>query len=266
MKIPEKINKFYLVSAVIFAVLLLLRVTVITPNSPKKDDTPKSDVGPVKHVESAPLPAADGEWADATPGNVADGVRKPHPIKGVRDFNESFPDVQDVQILAALENGITPCANREELQQQMANLIYIGSSPYYHVDEGMTSSVPYLVPKAAELLNSIGRNFYDSLYVKGVPLRKLIVSSVLRTDDDVAELQKSNINSTTQSCHCFGTTFDLRYRRFYTIPTTGGKGRVEESDDTLKFVLCEVLRDLREQGLCYVKYEVKQGCMHITVR
>jgi hypothetical protein len=31
-------------------------------------------------------------------------------------------------------------------------------------------------------------------------------------------------------------------------------------------VLSEVLRDLREQGLCYVKYERKQGCFQLTCR
>lgn len=36
-------------------------------------------------------------------------------------------------------------------------------------------------------------------------------------------------------------------------------------NDTLKWVLSEVLRDFREQGRCYVKYEVKQGCFHMTV-
>jgi hypothetical protein len=31
-------------------------------------------------------------------------------------------------------------------------------------------------------------------------------------------------------------------------------------------VLAEVLRDAREAGHCYIKYEVKQGCFHITAR
>jgi prophage antirepressor-like protein len=34
----------------------------------------------------------------------------------------------------------------------------------------------------------------------------------------------------------------------------------------LKWVLSEVLRDFREAGRCYVKYEVKQGCFHLTTR
>jgi len=31
-------------------------------------------------------------------------------------------------------------------------------------------------------------------------------------------------------------------------------------------VLSEVLNDMRQNKRCYVKYEVKQGCYHITVR
>lgn len=38
------------------------------------------------------------------------------------------------------------------------------------------------------------------------------------------------------------------------------------SADTLKLVLSEVLRDLRKADRCYVKYELKQGCFHITAR
>ena len=40
----------------------------------------------------------------------------------------------------------------------------------------------------------------------------------------------------------------------------------EVGSDTLKMVLSEVLRDLRKQDVCYIKYELKQGCFHITTR
>ena len=37
-------------------------------------------------------------------------------------------------------------------------------------------------------------------------------------------------------------------------------------DDTLKWILSEVLNDLRKQGRCHIKYEKHQGCFHITIR
>ena len=45
-----------------------------------------------------------------------------------------------------------------------------------------------------------------------------------------------------------------------------GRPMQDVGADTLKLVLSEVLRDLREAERCYVKYELKQGCFHITTR
>ena len=90
--------------------------------------------------------------------------------------------------------------NREDAEQRKRELVYVGTSPYYHVDR-LSSSIPYLVPRAALLLQDIGQSFYDSLYVKGIPLNQLIVTSVLRSMDDVARLQRHNGNATENSCH-----------------------------------------------------------------
>ena len=92
------------------------------------------------------------------------------------------------------------------------------------------------------------------------------MSSVLRTEDDVARLTQRNGNASEQSCHRFGTTFDICYNRYTTVSPPNGPERRAVQNDTLKWVLSEVLRDIREQELCYIKYEVKQGCFHITVR
>ena len=146
----------------------------------------------------------------------------------------------------------------------MKELVYMGSNPYYHVDK-LNSSIPYLVPRAAVLLQDIGRAYFDSLQVKGIPLHKLIVTSVLRTRDDVAKLRNRNGNATENSCHLYGTTFDMCYNRYKTVEDPDGPARRMVRNDTLKWVLSEVLRDFREQGRCYVKYEVKQGCFHMTV-
>ncbi len=45
--------------------------------------------------------------------------------------------------------------------------------------------IPYLIPSAAQLLDTIGSNFLDSLTAKGLNPNKVIVTSVLRTQDDV---------------------------------------------------------------------------------
>ena len=182
----------------------------------------------------------------------------PHRILSVPNYKKAFPDSQSVQIVAAERWGVRPVKNREDAEKRKKELVYIGESPYWHVDR-LSSSIPYLVPRAALLLQDIGQAFYDSLYVKGVPLQQLIVTSVLRSKDDVARLQRHNQHATERSCHLFGTTFDICYNRYHPIERP-------VRDDTLKWVLSEVLRDKREEGRCYIKYEVKQGCFHMTVR
>lgn len=187
-----------------------------------------------------------------------------HRIYSVAHFQKTFPDSQQVHLLSAHRNGIKPINSRREAESHKAELVYIGSNPYFYV-EPLTQSIPYLVPSASMLLNDIGRNFYDSLYVKGIPLHKIIVSSVLRTKDDVHKLRHQNHNATENSCHMYGTTFDISQNRYQTVEYPGTHCR-KVGNDTLKWVLAEVLRDLKEEGRCYVKYEIKQGCFHITVR
>ena len=181
-----------------------------------------------------------------------------HRIWSVPSYKDAFPDGQDVQIVAAEKWGVRPVKNREDAEKRKKELVYVAANPYFHVDK-LKSSIPYLVPRAAVLLQDIGQAFYDSLYVKGVPLNQLIVTSVMRSMDDVAKLQRHNQNATERSCHLFGTTFDICYNRYHPVVQP-------VRDDTLKWVLSEVLRDMRKQERCYVKYEVKQGCFHITVR
>ena len=197
-------------------------------------------------------------------GDSIQEVITPHKIYSVPDFKNTFPDNNDVQLVAANKNGVRPPKNRAEAERRLSELVYAGANPYFHVDN-MKQSIPYLVPKASMLLQDIGRSFYDSLYVKGIPLHQIIVTSILRTDEDVARLQKVNRNATENSCHRYGTTFDICYNRYKTV-SIKAEPRRQVRNDTLKWVLAEVLRDKREAGRCYVKHEVKQGCFHITVR
>ena len=185
-----------------------------------------------------------------------------HRILSVSSYHECFPDSNDVQLEAARRWGVSPVQNREDAEKRKSELVYMAASPYYRVAP-LNASIPYLVPRAAVLLQDIGQAFFDSPQVKGLPLHHLVVSSVLRSEDDVRRLRRTNKNATEQSCHLYGTTFDINYNSYFSVadPDTSRVG-----SDKLKFVLSEVLDDLRRQGRCYIKYEVKQPCFHITVR
>ena len=195
---------------------------------------------------------------------LADGER-PHRIKSVPSYQKAFPDSNSVQLTAANRWGVKPVKNRQDAEARKDELVYIGCSPYYIIDP-LHSSIPYLVPRAAILLQDIGQAFFDSLQVKGVPMHRFIVTSVLRTQEDVAKLRRHNGNATENSCHLYGTTIDICYNRYQTVEDPDGPHRREVRNDSLKFILSEVLNDMRQQKRCYIKYEVKQGCFHMTVK
>ena len=178
-------------------------------------------------------------------------------------YKDKFRDTQAKQVQAAQAIGLkTPPQNRQEAARMRSQLKYIKTNDNYIVDS-LTHSIPYLVPAAAAELERIGAEFADILQRNGLPHYQFYVTSVLRTKDDIKQLQKSgNINATTNSCHNYGTTFDLAYFRFNKVTRT----REYMHQDNLKLVLGQVLLNEQRAGRIYVKYEYKQACFHITVR
>lgn len=188
-----------------------------------------------------------------------------HKVVSVPSFADAFPDVNDVQLATAERLGVPECDSREEAASNLDRYVCVGESPYYDM-EHLTHSVPYLVPRAAVLLEEIGRNFLDSLAVKDIPFHKMVVTSLLRTNEDIRRLRRHNGNASEQSCHRFGTTFDISYNIFHRVQDPDLPEQPETWAVTLKSVLAEVLDDLRREGACYVKYEYRQSCFHITCR
>lgn len=180
---------------------------------------------------------------------------------------KEFNDMNDTHLSAARQIGIRPLASRKDIPDASrklylicGNMGFVGPEPY--VVDRLTHSTPYLVKDAADLLVEIGKNFQDSLRNKHISAHSIVVTSVLRTDEDVKKLSKRNVNASQRSVHCYGTTFDISYKRFM----KHDKSAADARDVDLIAVLGEVLRDLKKEGRCYVKHEVKQACFHITAR
>ncbi len=184
------------------------------------------------------------------------------PITYIGSYNRDFNDLNDLHIDAAQRIGIDPVSSREEAKKISRKLVEIESCDEYELDK-LTHSIPFLVPKAAKLIEDIGNNFNEQLKDLNAPEYKIIVTSVTRTEKDVKKLKKRNGNASNNSAHLYGTTFDVSWVRFK---------KIDESDtlnipqDKLKMVLAGVLRDLRKQDRCYIKHERRQGCFHITAR
>ena len=244
--------------------MVVVLLAAVRAAFPEVADSQASNPGQTSPLSNPVQPSPDSPATAPIPAGIS-RPDKPHRIYSVSSFKTCFPDTQAVQLQAAMKWGVKRVRNREDAEMRKSELVYVGANPYYHVDR-LYSSIPYLVPRAAMLLQDIGQAFFDSLYVKGIPLHRPIVTSVLRSQADVAKLRRHNGNATENSCHLYGTTFDICYNRYETVESPDGPARRAVRNDSLKYVLCEVLRDMREQGRCYIKYEVKQGCSHMTVR
>ena len=182
-----------------------------------------------------------------------------------RTFNYKlkFNDLQSKHHAVASAIGLLrPPKNRADAASMRKRLVEVKTNENYIVDS-LTHSVPYLIPSAKRELDSIGVEWADILQRNSLPHYRFYVTSVLRTQEDIKYLQRSGtINSTTQSCHCYGTTFDLAYMRYEKVTRT----RDYMHEDNLKLVLGQVLLNHQRAGKIYVKYEAKQSCFHITVR
>lgn len=174
-----------------------------------------------------------------------------------------FNDINDLHLEAARKVGLrTAPDKRDNIDPNKWGLVMIGTNASYTVAK-LTHSVPYLTPGASKELSLIADNFCKKLRDNGLPYYRLVVNSVLRTKEDVAKLRQSgNVNASENSAHSYATTFDISYTKY---------NKADDSIDVmdpyeLTKVLGEVLRDERDAGRCYVKYEKKQHCFHITCR
>lgn len=181
-------------------------------------------------------------------------------VANIGPLRRVFLDSNYKHLEAAAEYGTNIIENLEDAWCIDYPLVEIRSCPEYYVDQ-LTYSYPYLVPEAAELLKEIGRNFKDSLQARGGGNYRIKVTSVFRTSASVKRLRRINRNAVDSSSHQYATTFDISYSRF--ICDSLG---VNRSFEDLKNLLGEILYKLRADERCYVVFERKQSCFHVTVR
>lgn len=168
----------------------------------------------------------------------------PH-VKFNGKYKVTFDDIQEVQIESAMKHGITPMQTASEMTELIRDgeLVEVGNDGNYDCQ----ADFPYLVPIAAELLDEVRKRYQD---MEGEP-KTLRLTSCLRTIDSVKGLKRWNPNSVENSCHLYGTTFDISYSKM-----TPQERRT----------LGQALYELQQAGYCFVKYELKQPCFHVTVR
>lgn len=177
------------------------------------------------------------------------------------NYRAMFDDLNDIQLEIATKNGLK---HPEEIEDpaECEDLVLLNSCDLFRVDT-MYYSRPYVIPEAVLLLRYIGIRFQEVMkehYPKNDHHYRLVVTSALRSEEDVRRLRRRNRNATDKSCHRFGTTLDISYIRFEK------DGEEDVNEVFLKNMLALALYELRYEGLCYVKYERGQSCFHFTVR
>jgi hypothetical protein len=175
-------------------------------------------------------------------------------------LKDIFNDSNHTQLRAAAANGIDPIVDLRSAFYLKRPLVKLHTCKLYYVAT-MKDSAPYLVPKAANLLKQIATAFADTIVARGGKAYRLRVTSMLRTDYSVAQLQQRNRNATSQSCHRYGTTFDISWSKFDCMDPS-----YQISQESLKNILAEIIYDFRARGKCYAIFETRQGCFHVTVR
>lgn len=220
---------------------------------PKKSEAPSGEESRPTMTHSASPVSVKADTMMDTP------IAALHISERVGNLAKQFADLNPDHLAYARNLGIRPISYTRDIMRLKRPIIRVESGDNYHIDK-LSHSYPYLIPEAASLLDSIGSRFNRKLAIQNGGKYKIKVTSLLRTLESVNRLQKGNVNSTENSAHLYGTTFDISYVGFHEAPFNTSK----HTDGELKNLLAEVLLELRDEGKCLVKFERKQGCFHIT--
>ena len=216
----------------------------------------KDSIGP----EEAPAVKEEASLEDDVDGTGVSEAKEVIYYGPRMSYAKVFADLNDAHVSLAKVVGLHSVPQTRDELSKLSGLVKISDNEYYVVDD-LRYSMPFLTKGASEELMTIARAFSDSLKSKNLLDYKLVVSSLLRTEEDVKRLRRSgNPNASDNSAHCYGTTFDITYTRYYRETETDSFMQPYE----LTKVLGEVLRDRKKAGACLVKYERKEHCFHIT--
>ncbi|MFN5422405.1 MAG: DUF5715 family protein [bacterium] len=166
--------------------------------------------------------------------------------------DQLFTDGISVHELAYKKEGIKSQKNSVALRnlESKGVLKKITTNDYYIVRD-MDYSDPLLLPKAADLLLNISRLYVSEIEKAGLKYIPFEITSATRTIESIKRLKQDNNNAIKNSAHLKGKTFDIGYINFANYPRQ-------------RALFINVLKALREENKCFVKYEMVQKCFHIT--
>ena len=178
------------------------------------------------------------------------------------DRRFQIADLGGQQLEAATRYGLSkPIRRRSGIWLRAWRRRKIKTNRYYLLDP-MPHSNPYLTSGGKWVLKTIAKRFQKKLRKAGYREHRIIVTSMLRTREDIGGLKKINRVAATNSSHMYGTTFDVSFTRFNRISMDG----MQPSNRLMANLLGEVICELREEGECWIIFERSQHCYHVTAR
>ncbi|HNS33183.1 MAG TPA: DUF5715 family protein [bacterium] len=194
--------------------------------------------------------------------------------------------LNDAHLAKARELGVSGIENMDDLYAEIekGRLVPLYENRFWRIRE-LKNSVPYVTPDTLRLLEDIGKRFHENLEKENLPVFRFTISSVLRTRQQHERLMRINRNaSRTISSHEFGTSVDIAFRDFdYSAATpllfrrltdthTKENFRKEDFDrlgiqfsPILKTILARTIIELQNEGKCYVIFERRVSCFHVTL-
>jgi|688.fasta_scaffold192772_3 hypothetical protein len=161
-------------------------------------------------------------------------------------------DYNSAHLAAAKRRGcgfIESTAKLEQLKRK-GKLVEIVSCRNFLIQH-LTHSSPYLVPKAKEVFQKLGAEFFETTGCR------FVITSLTRTFKQQQALSGNNINAARESAHCYGTTLDISYIQFE------GQARAEVNPEQ---ILEQLLLSARDRGDVLLVKEQRQKCFHITIQ
>jgi len=191
-----------------------------------------------------------------------------HPNSYGKIKVDRYRDYNSVHLMYAKRSGFAPFKSTSAFHDGLKDLlkedklVKITSNKYYIVKR-LSHSHPYLTPKAAQLLEDIGKRYRKKLEENGMGNYAYHITSLLRTKESQKNLSRSNMNASSNTSHLYGTTFDIAYRSVSKRPLPWIK--VEVYDAKAIKLLSEAIGELRRERRCVVVTERIEKCFHITV-
>jgi hypothetical protein len=197
-------------------------------------------------------------------------ARKPKPVEPRHPFICREYQTHAWQMVDSVEqywahsyaHGIEPLKRERDVLTAVGSgkLISVLPTDSYILDT-MHYSFPFVLPETKAFIDTIAIRFQGKLINTELAGTRLIVTSLLRTENSVERLLRNNRNAIRNSAHLHGTTFDLSYAHYdFERPLS-----LEESE-YLKEILALTLFELRREKKCWVTYELFQTCFHVVKR